>query len=394
MICWIDAGAGASGDMLLGALLALDPQGLPVAQAAVDGVLSRLGAEPVQLAMEPAQRRGMAAARAIVRTTDTTTGRTWAQIEPALSGLASRAFARLAEAEAAVHGIPVAQVHFHEVGALDAIADVVGVCALWERLAPEHTVVSPVAVGSGPVRTEHGTLTAPVPAVVELLRGVPTLAGSAAHEACTPTGAALLRTFADDWGSQPAMAVQAVGTGAGGRDLPDVPNVVRILTGEAAPAGGGMLQVEATIDDLDPRIYPEVVAAIKQAGAVEAWLVPVVMKHGRPGVTVTALTPAAALETVTRSVFVHTTTLGTRWFPVQRRVLQRDVVEVEVQGHPVAVKRGWLDGRVVTLQPEYQDARHAAEALGAPVRDVLAEARKKGSDATDGGDSDVRTRET
>jgi uncharacterized protein (DUF111 family) len=155
-----------------------------------------------------------------------------------------------------------------------------------------------------------------------------------------------------------------------------------------------MLQVEATIDDLDPRIYPEVVAAIKQAGAVEAWLVPVVMKHGRPGVTVTALTPAAALDAVTEALFVHTTTLGTRWFPVQRRVLQRDVVEVDVQGHPVAVKRGWLDGRVVTLQPEYRDARHAAEALGAPVRDVLAEARKKGSDATDGGDSDVRTRET
>ena len=392
MIWWIDAQAGASGDMLLGALLALDPQGLPVAQQAVDTTLAQLGGETVTLSVAACSRAGMAAHRAEVNCSDSSTHRNWADIAPVVTGRAHAVFSALAAAEASVHGVPMDQIHFHEVGALDAIADIVAVCTLVDRLAPQRIVVSPVCVGSGTVQTQHGVLSVPGPAVTQLLRGVPTFGGVVAHEACTPTGAALLRMLADEWGPQPALTVSGVGVGAGGRDHPQRPNVLRILSG-SSHADAGLHVVETTIDDLDPRLYPEVITAVKKAGAVEAWLTPVTMKHGRPGVTVTAL--ASQVDTVARALFEHTTTLGVRFHRVERRTLERDVVNRTVEGQVVRVKRGWLDGSVVTEQPEYQDVRAAAEALGVAEREILRRlASQLGSDATDGGDSDVRTSET
>jgi uncharacterized protein (DUF111 family) len=244
-------------------------------------------------------------------------------------------------------------------------------------------------VGSGTVSTDHGDLSVPGPAVTELLRGVPTFGGSVVHEACTPTGAALLRVLADEWGPQPTMTVAATSVGAGGRDTAQRPNVLRVLTGSGA--AGSLQQIETTIDDLDPRLYPDVLSAVKAAGAVEAWLTPVIMKHGRPAVTVTAL--AGDADAIARVLFMHTTTLGVRFNPVERRTLDRDVVTRWVDGLPLRIKRGWLDGVVITEQPEYQDARAAAADLGVPVRAVLEMISRKqeGSDATDGGDSDVRT---
>lgn len=389
MIWWIDAQAGASGDMLLGALLDLDPDGLDVAQQAVDVVLSRLGAEPVTLSVERVKRSGLAANRAVVACSDSATHRTWATIAGVVEGRAAEVFATLARAEAGVHGIPVEGVHFHEVGALDAIADIVGVCSLIDRLGPERIVVSAVCVGSGTVTTEHGVLSVPGPAVTALLTGVPTFGGAVAHEACTPTGAALLAVLADQWGEQPAMTVTATGVGAGGRDTPGRPNTLRILAGHPSVTER-LSQVETTIDDLDPRLYPEVLAALKAAGAVEAWLTPAIMKHGRPAVTVTALT--SQVEAVAVALFKHTTTLGVRYHRIDRRTLDRDVVTRWLDGQHIGIKRGWLDGHVITEQPEYADVRSAALALDVPVREVLNRLQKeKGSDATDGGDSDIRT---
>jgi hypothetical protein len=380
MIWWVDAGAGASGDMLLGALLDLDPDGLAHAAQAVDEVLQRLGAPgAVEFALTPTTRAGLRAARAHVRSKRTEAARTWRDIRRALDGLtpASAVFASLAAAEATVHGIDPDDVHFHEVGALDAIADIVACTVLQARLAPQQVVVSAVCVGSGTTATAHGELTVPVPAVVEMLRGVPTFSGPVAHEACTPTGAALLRHMATGWGGQPPMAVDRVGVGAGGRDTGAKPNVLRILAGTPCATGTeSLVLVGTTIDDLDPRLYPDVLAATKAAGALECWLTPVVMKHGRPAVEVSALAPPAAADDVARALFTHTTTLGVRFTEVSRRSLDRDIVTVEVGGRAVRVKRGWLDGVPVTIQPEYRDAVAVAQAMSLPVRRVIDDAAR------------------
>ncbi len=386
MMWWIDATAGASGDMLLGALLDLDPGGLEPAQRAVDTVLSRLGASQVHLAATPATRCGQRATRALVTCEDEAPGRTWSDIEPALDGFpaAHGVFAALAEAEAHVHGIPVDQVHFHEVGALDTIADIVATTTLWSTVQPGPVIVSPVCVGSGTVTTAHGQLSVPVPAVTHLLRGAPTFAGPTPHEACTPTGAALLRFLATGWGYQPLMTVAGIGVGAGGRDVPDRPNTLRILQGEQPRAAADeLVMVETTLDDLDPRLYPEVMASARTHGALETWLTPVIMKHGRPAVTVSALCPPADAAAVAEGLFRDTTTLGVRYTTVSRDALHRDFVDVSVHGHTVRVKRGWLRGQIITVQPEYQEAVLVAAATGLPVRHVIDQARNLAGGSAD-----------
>ncbi len=377
-VWWIDASAGASGDMLLGALLGLEPQNLAKAQAAVDEVLERLGAsEAVTLTVEPADRGGLACTRARVQCDDHSAHRRWADIAPALADQpgAYAVFESLATAEAQVHGVPVADIHFHEVGALDAIADIVAATTLHAALAPARIVVSPVCVGSGWTDTSHGRLSVPGPAVTRLLQGVPTFAGPVAHEACTPTGAALLRFLADEWGPQPAMAVDRSGVGAGGRETPGQPNVLRILAGSPSAQPVGVVMVETTIDDLDPRVYPDVLEVVKDAGALETWLTPVIMKQGRPGVTLSAVVPPHLVDAVSETLFRHTTTLGVRQTPVHRTVLDRDHVDVDVQGQTVSVKRGILVGEVVNVQPELRDAQAASRALEIPLREVLDQAR-------------------
>jgi uncharacterized protein (TIGR00299 family) protein len=280
-----------------------------------------------------------------------------------------------------VHGTTVEEVHFHEVGALDAIADVVGVCAGFVHVGASSVTVSPVAVGSGSVETAHGTLPVPPPAVAELLRGVPTHAGPVAMELCTPTGAALLTTLATGYGPQPAMAVEAIGVGAGGRDPEGHANVLRLFTGAAATAAAttegvaeGPLLLECNVDDLDPRVWPSVIAALLEAGASDAWLTPILMKKGRPAHTLSALVDGGRAADVRAAIFRHTTTIGLREQSLRKHALDREMVEVRVDGHAVAVKLARHDGVVVNAQPEYDDVARAARELGRPVNDVLAEA--------------------
>ena len=377
MTVWVDASAGASGDMLLGALVGA---GVPVEvlQSAVDA----LAPEPITLRVEQVQRNGFAATRCHVEVADSDVHRTWADIRVLLAeatlddrvhDLAQAVFERLATAEAAVHGTSPDEVHFHEVGALDAIADVVGVCAGFVHLGGE-VVVSPVAVGSGSIAAAHGTLPVPPPAVAELLRGVPSYAGPAATESCTPTGAALLTTLATAWGPQPPMTTDRVGVGAGDRDPGTHANVVRLLVGEPAAAPTADLLLECNVDDLDPRVWPAVINALLTAGAADTWLTPILMKKGRPAHTLSVLVSAARAPQVREAVFRHTSTIGLREQPVGKHALDREMTHVEVGGHTVAVKLARLEGEVVNAMPEYDDVVRAAEALGRPVSDVLAEA--------------------
>ena len=378
MIGWLDCSSGVAGDMVLGALV---DAGVPVdvMQAAVDAVAP----EPVSLRIEQTRRAGLRAIRVHVDGAESGTTRTWADIRALLDTAriidtvrerATATFERLATAEGRVHGVPAAEVHFHEVGALDAIADIVGAAAGFDLLGLHELDVSPVALGSGTVRTAHGTLPVPPPAVVELLRGVPTFGGPADRELATPTGAAVLRTFATGWGSQPPMTVQRQGTGAGGHDLPGHANVVRLLVGEPTETRAGTLVLEANVDDMDPRLWPSILTRLLAAGASDAWLVPIVMKKGRPAFTLSVLVDDDAVASVRRAVFSETTTIGVRETAVDKRALDRTEHSVHVHGHEVRVKAARLDGVVVNAQPEYEDVVAVATALGLPVKAVMADA--------------------
>lgn len=381
---WLDASAGASGDMLLGALVGAGVP-LEVLATTVDAVVP----EPVALEREDVTRGGLAATRVHVRAPASTTSRTWpdvrrlleaADLDEAVRHRALDVFARLARAEAAVHGTDPEAVHFHEVGALDALADVVGACAGLLHLGLDRLVCSPVAVGSGRVEGAHGSLPVPVPAVVELLRGVPSLAGPATTEACTPTGAALLRAFADDWGPQPAMTVAVAGVGAGGRDPAGHANALRLLVG--VPASSDVASdpdedvwvLDTNLDDLDPRLLPGVLDALLALGALDAWLTPIVMKKGRPAHTLSALVPRGVVPAAEDLLVTETSTLGVRRHPVDRSVCARETRLVDVAGQSVEVKLATWRGRRVNAQPEFASVVAAAEALGRPVVDVLADA--------------------
>lgn len=387
MSIWIDASAGASGDMLLGALV-----GAGVPLEALTTSIDAVAPEPVELRPEQVARNGFAATRCHVEVADSVHHRSWRDIRTLLESadldtevrdLAVRTFERLAVAEARVHGADPLDVSFHEVGALDAIADVVGVCAgfVWlartDSAGPAHAprvTVSPVAVGSGTITGAHGQMSVPPPAVVELLRGVPSLAGPGAAESCTPTGAALLTTIADDWGPQPAMTVDSVGIGAGGRDPDTHANVLRLLVGRSPGPDERPLLIESNIDDLDPRVWPSVIAALLDAGASDAWLTPILMKKGRPAHTLSVLTSSARAEAVRSAIWRQTSTIGVRQVPLDKHALDREMVSVEVHGHVIDVKLARDGDEVVNAQPEWDDVARAAAALGRPVNDVLAEA--------------------
>ncbi len=381
MIGWLDCSAGVSGDMLLGALVDAGAD-LAVLQDAVD----RVGVEPVRLVRSTVTRAGIGACKVDVVVAESPRTRTWSDVRVLLEGAeldlevrrtALDVFARLAAAEAAVHRTTPEEVHFHEVGALDAVADVVGTAAGLAALGLTAVSASPVVLGSGTTRGAHGPLPVPPPAVVALLHGVPVLAGPVAKEMTTPTGAAVLASVVSAYGPLPPMVLRGSGTGAGGRDPAELANVLRLVLGDPAPGPGGQdgaVVLEANVDDLDPRLWPGVLAALLDAGALDAWLAPVLMKKGRPAHVLHVLCPPARLAALQEVALRETTTLGVRSYAVERRVLERAWRTVEVDGRPVRVKLGLLGGEVVNAVPEWEDVAAAAAALGRPAKLVLQEA--------------------
>jgi hypothetical protein len=297
---------------------------------------------------------------------------TGAALAPAVRDGALAVFERLAVAEGRVHRMSPEDVHFHEVGALDALADVVGVVAGFEHLGLAQLTASPVALGSGSVRSAHGVVPIPAPAVLELLTGVPVVGGAVPAEMCTPTGAALIAARVEEWTTLPPMRVERVGTGAGGRDPAELPNVVRLVLGEAAePQPAGPVVLEANIDDLDPRLWPGVLDALFAAGASDTWLTPILMKKGRPAHTLSVLCRPEAVVSVQAAVFATTTTLGMRVVPVGKVALERVQTSVEVLGGRVGVKVAVSGGRVVNVSVEYEDVAALALGLDLPVKEVL-----------------------
>jgi uncharacterized protein (TIGR00299 family) protein len=374
-IGWLDLAAGASGDMLLGALV---DAGVPLEVLA--GAVGALPVEEIRLETESVTRHGLGATRVQVQAPDSAHHRTWpdvrvilteAALTPAVRDGALAVFERLAIAEGRVHRISPDEVHFHEVGALDALADVVGVIAGSDHLGLSRLTASPVALGSGSARGAHGVVPVPGPAVLELLAGIPVVGGAAPFEMCTPTGAALVAHLVDEWTTLPPMRVERVGTGAGGRDPVELPNVVRLVLGsEAAPAGNPVV-LETNVDDLDPRLWPGVLDTLFAAGASDAWLTPILMKKGRPAHTLSALCRPEAVPAVQAAVFAATSSIGLRIVPVGKVALERTQATVDVLGGRVGIKIATDGGRAVNVSVEYEDVAALARELGLPVKEVL-----------------------
>src|SRR5438552_13897 len=380
-LAWFHCFAGIAGDMALGSLVD--------AGADLDEVRTLVGRLPVggwELEAEAVLRAGVAATQVHVRANETAVVRTYAHI----SGLvvearlpervrdrAQAVFAAMAEVEGRLHRRPPEQVHFHELGGLDAIVDVVGTCAALEVLGVDDVRASAVATGTGMVRTAHGMLPNPAPAVVELLRGAPTFGRDVPFELTTPTGAGLLAAMATEYGPLPAMTVAATGFGAGSRDIDGLPNVTQVVLGAPAQAGLGpgrsegqaVVLLEVNVDDATGETLAHAVAALLEAGAHDAWITPILMKKGRPAHTVSALADQALADQVGRVLVAETGSLGVRGQTLARWPAARSGHEVEVEGLPVRVKVS--AGRV---KVEHDDAARAARRSGLPLREVVSRA--------------------
>jgi pyridinium-3,5-bisthiocarboxylic acid mononucleotide nickel chelatase len=301
-----------------------------------------------------------------------------ARLDADVRALAGDIFARIAEVEAKLHGTRVDRVAFHEVGAYDSIADVVGVAAAIAHLAPSSIGSLPPVVGTGVVRTAHGPVPVPAPATAALLADIP-IFPEGDGELTTPTGAAILAVVVDRFGPLPPMHLRASGYGAGTRELADRPNVLRVTLGEAigaagAPAAGDVVLIEANVDDMSPQLVGPLSDALFAAGAVDVWSAPILMKKGRPAVQVSALVPPASLAALERAFFENSTTLGLRRRALERVVLARSFASVATPYGKVRIKLGALDGEILGAQPEFEDCRRLAVRAGVPAREVLAAA--------------------
>ncbi|MGH9904898.1 MAG: nickel pincer cofactor biosynthesis protein LarC [Pyrinomonadaceae bacterium] len=379
---YFDCFAGVSGDMILGAMVAagVDPTELKAQ-------LSLLEVKGYTIEFEPVARAGMGATYARVQTAHEHAHRNLSDILKIIYGSrlsegvkdrAAKVFSRLAEAEARVHNQMVDQVHFHEVGALDSIIDVVGGPICFDLLGIDHFVCSPLHTGSGTVEMDHGRFPVPPPAVAELLKDVPIYATEIKGELVTPTGAAIITTVCSEFGPLPNMKVEQIGYGAGTREYERFPNVLRVMIGEVAAQSKGdesLLIIETNVDDLSPQVFGHVMERALELGALDCYLTPIQMKKNRPGVLLSILCRPAEKERLTGLLFAETTTLGIRSYEVERRALDRQIVRVETQYGPIDVKVARLNGHVVNDMPEYEQCRAAALKAGVPLRSVDSAAR-------------------
>ena len=381
-ILYFDCASGASGDMILGALL---DAGVP--EDVVRSSLDALGLSGWSLDVSSTTKNGIRASRVSVSVTEAGGPRTYRDVRSLLetsslpTGVRDRALTTietLARAEGRIHGRGFEEVHFHEVGTTDAMIDIVGACAALEHLAPDAVFTSAIATGTGTVVTYHGELPLPVPAVIEILQhvGAPIVA-KGSDELTTPTGAAILAAAGARFGDLPGMTIASSGYGAGRRDL-DWPNVMRVLVGESTGTPeSDMTLLETNLDDLSPELIPYVIESLLNAGARDAWTTPIVMKKGRPAITLSVLTATQDKKRMIEILFRETTTLGVRMQPVTREVLDRDLLEVEVEGFRIGVKRGRRSGEVLTVAPEYEDCAEAARKSGLPLKAIYDLASEK-----------------
>lgn len=385
-IAYFDCFSGASGDMILGACLNAGVDlgemrshlaGLNVAGMRLDAQNIRkqgFAATQVDVVVDPSAdkpHRHLKHVREIIEKS---------QLPSAVRERAIAIFTRLAEAEAAVHGTTIEKVHFHEVGAIDAIVDIVGASLALELLGVDQVRCSPIPTGSGTITCDHGVMPVPAPATAELLKGVPLAACDEVGELTTPTGAAILTTLADSYGPLPAMQVERIGIGAGRRDGRTRANILRLMIGEVGAASEDeedeVLVLEANLDDVSGQIIGHVYDALFEIGALDVYTVPVHMKKNRPGTQLTVIAPLHLRDEVETILFTETTTFGIRSYRCSRRKLARAFETVDTPAGSIRIKVGRRSGRVVTAAPEYEDCREAAAATGKPLKQIMDEAMR------------------
>jgi pyridinium-3,5-bisthiocarboxylic acid mononucleotide nickel chelatase len=383
-IAYFDCFSGISGDMVLGALVDAGAD-----LRAIEAELRKLGLDGWSISAEKVKRGAIFATQVKVETSEEHHHRGLsiilgridkAGLAPRAAERARRIFTRLAEAEAKVHNMPVEQVHFHEVGAVDSIADIVGAAIGFELLGIDEFACSALDVGAGQVKTAHGLLPVPAPATAELLRGAPMYTSGIARELVTPTGAAIATTLSTRYAQIPEMTLRAVGYGAGSASLTEKANVLRILIGENATSEAGehwdapVSVIETNLDDMSPQIYGYFVERALAAGALDVFSTAVQMKKNRPGVLLTILCDAAHTARLIDLVFRETTTIGVRTYDVRRKVLDRETVPVATPFGEVRVKISRMNGSVLNATPEYEDCQRLAAEKGIPLKQVIAAA--------------------
>jgi len=381
-IAYLDCASGISGDMTLGALIDAG-----VDLGSLQAAIQSLGIPGCSLDVEPATRAGFRGALVRVEHQAEQVHRHLHHILRLIDGsrlterqkdLARRIFTRLAEAEAKVHGTTIEKVHFHEVGAADSIADIVGSAVGWDLLGVDRVVASAVPTGTGKIQIAHGHSSVPAPATAELLRGVPLAESSIPFELTTPTGAAILVTVAQSFGPLPAMTIERIGCGAGQRDFPEQPNLLRLFVGTAASdAGGEQVSVlETNLDDISGELVGYCTTRLLEAGALDVYATAIQMKKNRPGVKLSVLCKAADVEPLEAILFAETTTLGVRRWPVSRHVLARQAHAVRTPWGMVEGKVGWFAGDPPRFAPEFEACRRIAAEQKVPLRAVYDAAQR------------------
>ncbi len=375
---YFDCFAGISGDMTLGALV-----GAGADESALLAQLNGLGVSDFKLSFTRVDRSGISSIKADVHVGHEAKKHRHlanilhiiedAKLSEAVKKNASAIFIRLGEAEARVHHVAVEKIHFHEVGAIDAIVDVVGACIGFELLGIERFVSSPLHVGTGTVKMEHGLFPVPPPAVAELLRDAPIYSTELRGELVTPTGAAIISTLCKEFGPLPQMKVEAIGYGAGTREYEKFPNVLRVMVGESSAevkSDEKLLMIETNIDDATPQIIGHLMEAAFKSGALDCFFTQAQMKKNRPGVLVSILCRPFDKESIFELLFSETTTIGARCYEVERRALERELVSVETEFGSIRVKVARTGERIYGGTPEYDDCRSASEKQNVSLREV------------------------
>lgn len=376
-IAYLDCASGISGDMTLGALV---DAGIDLAQ--LNAGIQTLGLPGVRLVAQRVKKKGFGATQVTVEHQPEHKHRHLHHITAMIDGsaltqpqkdLAHRIFRRLAEAEAKVHNSTIEKVHFHEVGAVDSIADIVGAAIGWDLLGADQVYCSAVPTGSGFVEIAHGRCSIPAPATAELLQGIPLAESRVQSELTTPTGAAILATIVDRFGPLPAMTIERIGYGAGQRDLEEQANLVRLLVGQASDAPGDerLWMVETNLDDMTGEMVGHAIGQLWQAGALDVYTTAIQMKKNRPGVILSALCAADALAAVETAMFRETSTLGVRRYAVERKKLRREIRSVETPWGTINGMLAWLDADTARFSPEFEDCRRVAEQHGVPLKNVF-----------------------